>query len=275
MLKQKFSYHTHTNSFGIYDGRNSLSEMLKQAEEKGYEEIGVTNHLCYHPNLPKDHTMFFSDFDEALEIYKRTIDEIRETSVKSPLKIYAGFEVDYFTSEKWLEAFEKIKTEVKADYYIGATHFLKTKNEDIVFNVYHATQYQNIINQYGFDFFVEGYWDNVIASVESGLFDFIAHLDVLKTFEWYSAEKWKAKQLELIEVLAKYNQPYEVNTSGFRKAGEQYPATWMVEALCKRKVPVLINDDAHQTSAIAENFEKAELLLDECGCSTRWKMNKK
>ncbi|MFV0625953.1 MAG: hypothetical protein ACK5N8_01205 [Alphaproteobacteria bacterium] len=62
-----------------------------------------------------------------------------------------------------------------------------------------------------------------------------------------------------------------MNTSGFRKYGEQYPTFSMIEKLCKNNVPVLINDDAHQTSSIAENFDKAEALLINAGCKKRFR----
>ena len=47
---QKFSYHTHTNILG-FDGKNTAEEMIKKAEEIGFEEIGISNHFIYHPNL--------------------------------------------------------------------------------------------------------------------------------------------------------------------------------------------------------------------------------
>lgn len=42
---QKFSYHTHTDSFGVYDGHNSATEMIAAAEAAGYTELGISNHL--------------------------------------------------------------------------------------------------------------------------------------------------------------------------------------------------------------------------------------
>ena len=164
---------------------------------------------------------------------------------------------------------------MKADYYIGATHFFMTKDEDIIFNTYYFAQYQEQIQKYGLGNFIEGYWNNIISSVKSGLFDFIAHLDVLKTFDWYNPESYKEKQLELIETLAEYHHPYEINTSGFRKTGGQYPATWMIEELCRRNVPVLISDDAHQISSISENYDKAEEILETLNYKNRWKLNKR
>lgn len=44
-MMQKFSYHTHTNSFGVYDGHNSAAEMIAAAEAAGYTELGISNHL--------------------------------------------------------------------------------------------------------------------------------------------------------------------------------------------------------------------------------------
>ena len=41
---QKFSYHTHTNSFGVYDGRDSVYDMIAKAQEIGFEKIGISNH---------------------------------------------------------------------------------------------------------------------------------------------------------------------------------------------------------------------------------------
>ena len=37
---QNFSYHTHNNALGVFDGRSSALEMLQQAENLGWSEIG-------------------------------------------------------------------------------------------------------------------------------------------------------------------------------------------------------------------------------------------
>lgn len=51
---QHFSYHTHTNTFDVYDGHYSIEEMIKAAEQAGYTELGISNHFIYHPNIFKD-----------------------------------------------------------------------------------------------------------------------------------------------------------------------------------------------------------------------------
>lgn len=70
---QKFSYHTHTNALGIFDGHHSAAEMIRRAEEIGYEEIGISNHLVYHPNLLTTSPMFFNDFDLLKKMMQKTL----------------------------------------------------------------------------------------------------------------------------------------------------------------------------------------------------------
>src|SRR5574344_2028828 len=121
---QKFTYHTHNNNFEIYDGRSSCEDMLSQAQKLGFKEIGVSNHLCYHRNMKKDSSMFYSDLGAMTELCQRNIEYIRKVSHSFKIKVRIGFEVDYFPSTQWRNDFEKILSSIKYDYLIGATHFL-------------------------------------------------------------------------------------------------------------------------------------------------------
>ena len=67
---QKFTYHTHNNNFGIYDGHNTAAEMIERAEKLGFEEIGVSNHLIYHSNIPIDEDMFLDDYQKVEDLCK-------------------------------------------------------------------------------------------------------------------------------------------------------------------------------------------------------------
>ena len=80
---QKFSYHTHTNALGIFDGHHSAAEMIRRAEEIGYEEIGISNHLVYHPNLLTTSPMFFNDFDLLKKMMQKNVDDIRRAAEKA------------------------------------------------------------------------------------------------------------------------------------------------------------------------------------------------
>ena len=47
---QNFSYHTHTV---FSDGHNTIEEMLDRAEELGWREIGISDHLIVHKNITR------------------------------------------------------------------------------------------------------------------------------------------------------------------------------------------------------------------------------
>lgn len=271
---QNFSYHTHTNSFGIFDGANSADEMIKKAEEIGFTKFGISNHMAFHPNMPNQSRMFFSNFDKACDIYKRTIEEIRTVSLKSKIDIKVGFEVDFFPSLQWRKLFEKIQREVKADYYIGATHYLRDKTEKYIMNLYYLRKHPEIkIDNDDLTLYLKIYWDNVIESIKSGYFSFIAHIDVCKLFGYCLTPEWNDLKLKTIETLSQYKQPYELNTSGWTKYNEQHPHTWMIEELCKKNVPVIVSDDAHSTETLAQHFDKAEQLLQSLNYKNRYKPN--
>ena len=108
---QDFTYHSHNSSQGIADGHNTCDEMLSRAEEIGFSEIGVSNHFIYHPNIKIEHSQDFNNFSKALDYAKNDIEQTREAASRHKIKVYAGFEVDFFPSKIWRDAFEKMLKE--------------------------------------------------------------------------------------------------------------------------------------------------------------------
>ena len=272
---QNFSFHTHTNTLGLFDGHNSISEMIDAAYKAGYKELGISNHMIYHPNMhtsseaQKNDKMFHADKQKAKEIMSAVVEEIREKAKTAPIKVYAGFEVDYFPSKRWRDDFEDIISAAKPDYLIGATHFIRTEDESLVLNLYHLKE-SNCSESEKENLMVY-YWQNIIESIKSGYFDFIAHLDVCKLFNLGVEPKWNEWKRKVIDTLAEYNQPYELNTSGWRKVGEQHPHIWMIEELNKRDISIIISDDAHTVEHVAYSFDRAEELLKEINYKNRYK----
>lgn len=272
MPTQKFSYHTHTNSFGTYDGKNSAQEMISRAEEIGYTELGISNHLCYHPNMQalNPHPMFQHDFNTALDLYLRTVDEIRTASLKAKIPVKVGFEVDFFPSALWRNDFEKFLHKLNLDYVIGATHFIRSEDESFVCNLYRRDGYN--ISPEEMHRYLQTYWENVIACINSGYFNFIAHLDVTKVFGLCLESEWDEYKWRVIEALASTHTPTELNTSGWNKSDEQHPHTWMLKELSARNVPVIISDDAHSVAMLGQHFDRAEKLLADLNYTNRWKL---
>lgn len=271
--RQNYSYHTHTHALERFDGKNTATEMIAQAEAIGFTELGITNHLCYHPNLPLSNPMCYNDLRKAVDDYQQILESIRTAASKSKIKVYAGFEVDFFPSKAWRDDFERINSQIKADYYIGSSHYIRNSDESELINPYDvffcgcsSHSRSNIERLFG------NCWDNIIESIRSGYFAFIAHIDLYKIFNLGTTPEWDQAKMRVIETLADYQQPYELNTSGWNKSAEQHPIDWMLKELNRRNVPVVISDDAHSTAMLAQHYDRAETLLQDMNYQNRWKL---
>lgn len=269
---QNFSYHTHNNFGGIFDGRNSCEEMVSQAEKIGFKEIGVSNHFVLHPNAPASSPMFFQREDILLDIFKRCYEEIDEAASRHKIKIYKGIEVDFFPSSGWRNKFEKIIKELSPDYIIGTTHFIRNKDESKMYNIYHLNELPSNLGDEEFLELLEQYWQTLMGAAESGYFDFMAHLDYCTQFNLCIDQKWVDVKHKLIDVIAANNIAVEINTGGTARIGRPFPEKWMIEELIKKDVPLLISDDSHEISHLGRHFQETEDLLKELKCKKRFSL---
>ena len=266
---QDFTYHSHNFSQGITDGKNTCDEMLSRAEEIGFSEIGVSNHFIYHPNIPVNHPMYFNDLNKALDFAKRDIEQTREAASRHKIKVYAGFEVDFFPSKMWRNAFEKMLKEVKPDYVIGSTHSGFNKDETIFRNVWFLGQEgpkDEITKEC-----LRNYWQNIIDCINSGYFAFIAHFDLAANLGICTESEWDEWKWKVIEAFKQTKTPFEVNTNGIRRCGIPSPDWRIVKELVRAGVPTLISDDAHNVGCLGQYFAEAESKLAEFGCKKRFK----
>lgn len=272
---QKYSYHTHNNALGVFDGKSSAEEMISKAEELGFEAIGVSNHLCVHPNMSRGVSkMFFSDPETALDVYKRMYAELDEVAASHKIKVYKGFEVDFFPSAVWRGWFEKIIKQLDYDYLIGASHFIRSADETFLCNIYHLDRLPSATTDEQMREYLRSYWDNVKGAVESGYFDFMAHLDYCTLFELSSTPDWDDVKWDLIETMASRRQAFEINTGGIAKIGRPFPEWRICDELVKREVPVVVSCDSHDVSQIGRHFAEVEDYLAEKGCKHRFKLSK-
>lgn len=271
---QNFTYHSHNNSQGIFDGSNSAEEMISKAEELGFEEIGVSNHLCLHPNMPQVNKMFFNNPQKALDVYKKMYAELDEVASHHKIKVYKGLEVDFFPSAVWRNWFEKLIKQLDYDYLIGASHFTRNADETFMCNIFHLKSLPDNISAQEIDELLRGYWDNVLGAVESGYFNFIAHFDYCTQFDLCMTPEWDDIKWKIIDALSSRKQPFEINTGGISRIGRPFPNWNMAEELVRQEVPVVISCDSHKTSDIGRHFAEVENFLSSTGCKQRFKLSK-
>ena len=109
MSAKKCNFHTHSQ---FCDGKNTAEEMVLSAIKKGFDVLGFSSH-CMHPLNPQ----FYKPFDHIWHIPSENIkaytEEIRRLKEKyaDKIKIYLGFEADYFASADYGSAIP-----AKSDY---------------------------------------------------------------------------------------------------------------------------------------------------------------
>ncbi len=264
---QKFSLHTHTLGF---DGQQTELEMLKQAEKLGWSHIGISNHFIVHPNIKKSPMYYYAEkgnyaaiysesFDEAVNkfaLHYQKIDEINQTA---KIKILKGMEVDYFDNDNWRDGFVKALDYLKPDYIIGSAHFVEKQN--ILYNS-HDVKVAPQIEQ---NWMLHRYWQNVRAAVSSNLFNFMAHLDLLKKVNVGCGTEWFDDERKTIEVIKESGVAIELNSSAFKFCDEPYPSKRIMQMAGEADIPVIISDDAHKSAQLGNCFERTEEMAKNCG----------
>ncbi len=272
-MSQDFSLHTHT--IGC-DGKNTVAEMVARAHEIGMQAIGISNHFIVHPKIRESNfyphavkggysQIYSTSFDEVMSRFVPIYEELARVAANSPIKVLRGLEVDFFADSKWRQVFERTITILKPDYLIGACHFIEY--DGLLCNV-HDMAHADADTR---DKMIKKYWQKISAAAASGLFTWMAHLDLPRKVGVGAGDEWRIIERFVIEELAKHKMPIEVNT-GLQP--EPYPAFRILKMAARADLPVLISDDAHRAEQIGRFFDSAEQLCNRAGVKNRLSLQK-
>ncbi len=238
-------YHIHT----VYsDGRAQPEEYLAAAVAANLDEIGFSEHLTLH----SEPTSWSMDPD-LLPEYTGHIEMLKEKT--SDIKVRVGLEVDYFTGKE-----DEIRARIDGaclDYVIGSVHYLGNDSVDLGPDFYKGKDP---------DCLFSAYFDQVCAAVASGLFDIIAHSDLIRIYGCMKPEGKEDLYRKLAGKMKEYDVAFEVNTNGRnRPLADFYPDRRFLHIFRQEGVPVCVNSDAHMPSRVAQYFDEAYDLLREAG----------
>ena len=265
---QDFSLHTHTVGF---DGRSTPYEMVDRARELGMKSLGVSNHFIVHPNINK--TMFYphavaggysaiysSSFDEAIAKFKPHYKELCKLQDTVDVKLYRGMEVDFFDYPEWRAGFDRAVKILNPDYIICASHFIEY--DGMLCNVHDMANADEKTR----DKMVQMYWDKLGRAAGTGVFNWMAHLDLPKKTGCGRDERWVDTECKAMLKIARSKTPIEINTGLYRpECDEPYPSPRILEMASDMHVPVLLSDDAHAAQQLGRTFDRAYELAQSCG----------
>lgn len=237
-------YHMHSI---LSDGRNSYEEMVRMAIEKGLDEIGFTDHVCLKP-------VTWAIRLEDIPVMTSQIIDLKD-KYEDQIKIRYGVEMDYLPGKD--AQINEIIERIPVDYVIGSIHFIGDWNFDTD---------QSLYGKWTNDKLYEKYFALVQQAAQSGLFDIIGHIDIIKKFRVYPESNQDLLFEDTIKVIKENNLVVELNTGGMdRPCAEFTPGHKILEMCYKHHVPVTLSSDAHSDLQIARHFESATELLAQVG----------
>ncbi len=226
-------------------------------EPEEYAEVAFSRNLkgmvvtCHNP-LPGGWGAASRMRLEEFSIYQEMVLRTRKTW-EGRVDVRLGLECDYAPElEPWLR---KQLDGVSFHHVLGSVHPQIPDYMDAYFRG---------------DWFAyqKTYFDHLARSAECGLFDTLAHPDLIKNL---SPEEWRLDRiapfiLEALDRIAPTGVGMELNTSGLNKAiREMNPCPWMLREMRARSIPVTIGADAHHPGRVGSHFEEALSMLEQAG----------
>lgn len=231
-------YHIHTSRCGHATG--GIGDYVNQARTRGLMEIGFADHLPLFHTV--DATLAMS-WDE-LPLYLADIAKLKESPAAPKVKL--GIEVDFIP--KYVDQTRAVLSDYAFDYVLGSVHFVDGWGID-------DRRYLDNYGGYELADLNERYFDLVIQAARSGLFDVLAHLDLIKIF--YQLNPLPLDLYERVaEALAATGVVIEVSSAGLRKPCRQsYPGPEFLKICRRHDIPVTLGSDAHAPEQVGFRFK--------------------
>lgn len=237
--------HNHTSLCNHAVG--TMEEYVLQAIK---EKIDVFGFSCHNP-MAFD-SQYRMDFED-LPFYFGEIARLKE-KYKGQIEILTALEIDFlppFPDEKIFS--------LPLDYRIGAVHFLGDWGFD---NPEFIREYSKRD--------INDCWNEYFKATEmlakSGKFDILAHMDLLKVFNYRPTKDLRTQIESALKAVKKANMCIELNAAGFRKeVKEQYPSEEILQIAYSLEIPISFGSDAHAVEQIGFKYSELVSLAKQVG----------
>lgn len=233
-----------------------MERYVEQAIASGLAELGFSDHLYLYwlPRDARDPELAMADWE--LDFYVQDVERCRQRYA-SDITIRLATEADFVPGHE--RALEAILGRYDWDYVVGSVHFVDGWGLD-------DERYRDGYARWDLDALYARYFDLVGQAAESGLFDVMGHLDLVKKFGHRPRQPQREAYARLADRLARAHVSVEVNTAGLRKpCAEVYPHPDLLRACRDAGVPTTFASDAHAPADVARDFETAARLMGEAG----------
>lgn len=263
-------YHLHLRPDGQdataaeYFTQANVERYRAAASERGIAELGVSEHVYR--------------FTQVLDVWAHPFwranatDDIDEycAFVREQTDLRLGIEADFVPGAE--DRMANLLQARDFDYVVGSVHFLRDGAVDMDdYGVWSSGRSPEEIWR--------RYFESIAEAARSGLFDILAHPDLVKYWSpaHHSAHPARPDRPRPEGDLRRYYEPaieaiadtgiaVELSTAGLRKpVGEMYPSRPFLEMALEAGAPIALSSDAHRPEDIGADYELALELLGQLG----------
>jgi len=235
-------YHMHLRApdESIDHSVEAIERYVETASERRIDEIGFTEHVYYfeqtRPLWSVPYHLEHCSYD--LDAYVDAVVEAKRHGY--PVKL--GLEVDYEPTQENETA--EILSSYPWDYLLGSIHFLDGYSID--------GRPGTLIDAVGVEAAWRRYYEALGLAARSGLFDTLAHPDLVRMFGPEIDWDWTEVVSSLDGVVL------EVSTSGLYKPHEKlYPNPSFLAAARAERIPITLASDAHVPQNVGRDLDRA------------------
>lgn len=241
--------HTHTRRCRHATG--DVAAYVAAARQRGASVIAITDHLPLPPALAArlGEEQTYSMPLAELDAYVAEVLAAREASRASGgPEVLLGIEADWAPGAE--EHIERLTAAYPFDLVLGSVHFIDGWAFD---DPAQTARYEGL----DIDALWRRYFELAATAAGTGLFDVMAHVDLVKKFGYRPDGEMRTAYAALAGALAVAGVAAEINTAGLRKpCAELYPSPPLLAALHEAGVVLTVGSDAHAPAEVlAANSE--------------------
>ena len=248
MTRTPLLYESHCHTPLCKHAFGEPEEYAAVALARGFKGITFTCHCPLPDGFSANVRMAPGQFDDYVGMIAAT-----RAAFAGRLDVRLGLESDFYPGvEPWLE---KLHARVPLSHVLGSIHY-QVADYRKLFYTGDVFSYQKL------------YFEHLALSAESGLFDTLAHPDLIKN---ESPADWDFQRLRpvierALDRIAATGVAMELNTSGVQKdLPEMNPSPSQLALMHERGIPVVIGADAHVPERVGDGYLTALGLLESVG----------
>lgn len=241
-------YESHCHTPLCRHATGEPEEYAAAAFERGLKGLIVTCHCPLPGGFAAGVRMKPEEFDRYVEIVARA-----RAAWAGRVDVRLGLESDYYPGvEPWLE---QLHSRAPLHHVLGSVHYQMGDYRTLYFTG-DVFAYQQL------------YYEHLAQAAESGLFDTLAHPDLIKN---EAPQEWRFERIapfieRALDRIAATGVAMELNTSGVNKSlPEMNPGLPQLRLMFERGIPVVLGADAHVPGRVADGYEEALRTLSGVG----------